>query len=171
MYFARLLQTTEEKHMKSVALLLSFLIALVAVAEEPKQTHRYVFGAGGGLSDSNTITMNYGVGFETLFYKGLGVNADLSYFAPVVSPISGVGMLCLNGSYHFNHKRDWSPYVTAGYSLFFREGAVSFINIGGGVQLPLESGHLLRLEFRDHIYGAFSENSGHSYGIRIGWTF
>jgi hypothetical protein len=159
--------------MKIVIVVLTLLITAVAVAEErfdPRQTYGYVFGGMGTTSGERLITMNSGAGFESLFYKRLGVSGELSYFAWLREPVHGLGIFCLNGSYHFDRNRKWSPFITAGYSLFFREGAANLFNIGGGVQLPLKPGHSLRLEFRDHIMSQSSENY-HYFGWRIGWTF
>ena len=155
-----------------LSMCLVIFVSCVAAAEEvPVISNRYgyVFGGLGATSDyEHFVTFNSGVGFEYRFYKGLGVNSEISYLAPIQLVLPGFGVWSINGSYHFDKGKS-TPFVTAGYSMFFREGYQHLFNIGGGVQRRLKSGHVLRLEVRDHILRDYE--TYHLYGFRVGWTF
>jgi hypothetical protein len=58
-----------------------------------------------------------------------------------------------NLSYHFlsgTKDRKLEPFVTAGYTLFFRAGTSTGVNLGGGVNVWLTEHAALRLEVRDN---------------------
>jgi hypothetical protein len=69
----------------------------------------------------------------------------------------GIGILSVNGGYHFNRARQskLSPFVTAGYSLAFREGHENLFNFGGGVTWWVASHIGIRAEFRDYVWPCY----------------
>jgi len=83
---------------------------------------------------------------------------------------NGIGMLSVNGSYHFNRNRKLSPFISGGYSMAFRSGAINLFNFGGGINYWFRDRIGLRLEFRDHVYSQYS-HSTHYLGGRIGCSF
>ncbi|HUQ93624.1 MAG TPA: hypothetical protein VM120_18225 [Bryobacteraceae bacterium] len=80
------------------------------------------------------------------------------------------GVLNVNGGYHFTTSRQdtkWDPFVTAGYTLFVRSGAVNGYNYGGGFVYWFKPHAGLRAEFRDQRFpqgSAFPE-------FRLGFSF
>ncbi|MCI0416982.1 hypothetical protein L0222_29795 [bacterium] len=149
---------------------LIFVDCLAAAEEVPelRNPYGYVFGGLTLPSEELFLTLNSGVGFEYLFYKGLGINSEISFLAPLEDLTFGIGLFSVNGSYHFGEGES-TPFLTAGYSLIFREGYANLFNIGGGFQRRLKSGHALRLEFRDHIMQNY--RTFHFLSFRVGWTF
>jgi hypothetical protein len=61
------------------------------------------------------------------------------------------------------------PFVTGGYTLFFRWGAANGFNFGGGVNYWLKDHIGLRFEVRDTVWT--SGGLIHYLGFRIGVTF
>jgi hypothetical protein len=62
-------------------------------------------------------------------------------------------VLSANGLYDFGRTRSAkiSPFLTAGYSLAFREGTANALNFGGGIHYWFARRFGLRMEFRDHV--------------------
>jgi hypothetical protein len=154
-----------------------FLLALVpglALGQSSDRRSGWGYGyggVGGTTGDFSDSFYNFGGGGEALIYKGFGVGADLGYVAPTGGISEGVGAFSVNGAYHFggrNPDRKVVPFVTGGYSLLFREGAVSGGNIGGGVQYWASDRLGMRFEVRNIIV---SSDSPHFVGLRVGLTF
>ena len=160
-----------------------FIFASSALAQEPNRSRGqgYFFFAL-GMGDNGPEGHQYqpdihlGAGGEGFIYKGLGVGAELGPFFPTKSgsPFSGwsdwaVGLGSANLSYHFlpdTIDRKFEPFVTAGYSLFFRAGTFNGYNGGGGVNVWMNKNVALRFEGRYH-----SAYYYHFAGFRIGMTF
>jgi len=123
--------------------------------------------------------VNTGFGGEVFVYKGLGVGAEAGYLAPdwSFSGNNGVGVVSLDGSYHFfgkkNHRRI-EPFVVGGYSLYYgdRTATESGFNFGGGVNWWFSRHAGLRLELReqDHIHDFHSQFT-RVVAFRVGMTF
>jgi len=64
---------------------------------------------------------------------------------------NGVGVVSLDGSYHFFNKKKIEPYVVGGYSPYYgdRTDTQNGFNIGGGMNLWVAKHAALRLEVRD----------------------
>jgi hypothetical protein len=131
--------------------------------------HGYAFFAPGGIGDSSTATGHVGVGGEGIFGNGLGIGAEIGYVKPINSRGDGIGLFSLNGAYHFKNASKVVPFVTGGYSGFFREGYANGFNFGGGVNYWLKERVGLRFEFRDQVPG--NTDLGHFYEFRFGVTF
>jgi len=148
-------------------------------AEEPETEHRaqgYAFFAPSGVFTKygHTGTVHFGGGGEALVYKGIGIGAELGYLAPWKYMGSGIGMLSVDGSYHFTRNRKVSPFITGGYSLAFRDGHINLVNFGGGMNWWVTDRFGLRLEFRDHLYRQtrmYPTQNVHYLGGRIGVAF
>jgi len=133
----------------------------------------YVFFAPGAVSPGGSASAHFGGGGEALVYKGLGVGGEIGYLTPWQSFSSGLGVLSADGSYHFlPRKRDAKvvPFVTGGYTLFFRSGSGNLFNFGGGINYWFRQRVGLRLEFRDHVWPS-SYQTEHYWGFRIGLAF
>lgn len=136
--------------------------------QKPLQGYAF-FSPGAILGDDSVSTMNFGGGLDALIYRGLGAGAEVSYLTPWSDIGNGIGLMSLNGAYHFNRKRKLSPFVTGGYTLAFRDGHANLVNFGGGVNYWFREGHGLRLEFRDHLQPQYANT--HYVSFRVGYTF
>jgi hypothetical protein len=129
----------------------------------------YIFFAPGTLVGSgHSIRLtHFGGGGEAIFYKGAGIGIEAGFVAPWRNFCAGLGILSLNGSYHFSRSKRLSPFVTGGYSLGVRNGYINLVNFGGGANYWFRDRLGLRLEFRDHVDRAHNQYvSG-----RIGLSF
>ena len=150
------------------------LTAGLAQAQTPlPQEHR-----GQGYGFAAPVASSYGAtgfqagfGGEGLVYKGLGVGGELSYLS-FSRFDNGVGVVSPNVSYHFsNVSKDgkWVPFVTGGYSLYFRNSTASGVNFGGGVTYWMKERVGLRFEVRDQVIAL--DGTGHFVGFRAGISF
>jgi hypothetical protein len=123
--------------------------------------------------------VNTGFGGEVFVYKGLGVGAEAGYLAPdwSFSGNNGVGVVSLDGLYHFLAKKNHhkiEPFVVGGYSLYYgdRRSFQNGFNFGGGMNWWFSKHAGLRLEFReqDHIHDFHSQFT-RVVAFRIGMTF
>lgn len=134
----------------------------------------YVFFAPGGASNSGftNSTIHVGGGGDIFVWKGLSAGAELGGIWPTEDIASIIGVLSVNGSYHFygSTPRKVVPFVTSGYTLLFREGADNAANVGGGVTWWFRDKAGLRLEFRDHIWSQ-RRSTVHLWQVRIGLSF
>ena len=155
-----------------------FCLVLISTfaAAQTTDGHRaqgYVFaGAGGTAPDGVGATLNFGVGGEGLIYKGLGAGGEIGYLTPARTPSDGFGILSANGSYHFINASSSGrlvPFVTGGYSFFFRSGFANGVNAGGGINYWFRERMGLRVEFRDQIVPG--GRAVHLVGVRIGLSF
>lgn len=151
------------------------LISGAAIAQTAKE-HRgqgYGFIAPGVVSDEGSAaTLHFGVGGEGLVYKGLGVGGEVGYLHPARGFSEGFGIASANGSYHFREASASGklvPFVTGGYSLFFRSDTANAVNFGGGINYWAGEHVGVRLEVRDHILTA--NGAAHYVGFRIGFAF
>ena len=160
-----------------------FIFASSVLAQEPNRSRGqgYFFFAL-GMGDSGPAGHTYqqnihvGAGGEGFIDKGLAIGAELGPLGPTKtgSPFLGwsdwvVGLGSANLSYHFlpdTIDRKFEPFVTAGYSMFFRHGIFNGYNVGGGVNLWVNKSAALRFEGRFH--SAYDHNFA---GFRIGMTF
>lgn len=140
----------------------------------------YVFFAPGlGNIGPNRANIHIGAGGEGFIYKGLAIGPEIGGVGPWSTKSSGaklggfgdwvVGLGSANLSYHLLPKtsdRKLEPFVTAGYSLFFRAGLSHGTNVGGGANVWLTKNIATRFEIR-------SQQSWrrHSVNFRMGVTF
>ena len=151
-----------------------FAISTLGQAQEiptPRALAHVSFGAGGAFAgDGAAAIMQVSGGGEGLIYKGLGAGEEIGYLFPRQAAGEGFGLLSTNGFYHFpsaGSLRSVIPFVTAGYSLAFRNGSANLVNFGGGVDWWASEHAGLRLEVRDHVWpGEFS--TPHFLTFRIG---
>jgi hypothetical protein len=134
----------------------------------------YWFVAPGGLTSSGTTAfdIHMGGGGELAIGKGFSAGIEAGAVGLRHDYTHSVqGVVSANGYYHFRPARDvrWDPFVTGGYSLFFRRGASNLGNFGGGVNYWFLRHVAFRLEFRDHVAGGGS--TVHYWGARFGLSF
>jgi hypothetical protein len=134
------------------------------------------FAPGVGNIGSGSANVHIGGGGEAFIYKVLGMGAEIGPVIPLSKPecgcvgrlYSAVGLGTANVSYHHwqSADRKLEPFVTAGYSLFFRAGLSHGFNAGAGANLWFSRKAALRLEVRDHHSWRRD-----SLSFRIGATF
>jgi hypothetical protein len=157
---------------------LLFMVPSLASAQNPDRRYRgqgYLFFAPGATSPA---TVHIGGGGEGFVYRGLGLGAEVGYGGEWGSfGSNGVGIGSADVSYHFptsaQHPKV-EPFVTAGYTLFFRAGTSSGVNLGGRVNIWLKEHAALRLEIRDNANGMGTRTPAgaqHFVAFRTGITF
>ena len=154
------------------AVLLALIAATAGYSQESYKGQGYIFYGPGRAPGGGTL-LQIGGGGEGFLYKGLGVGAELGYLYAPGEFTYGLGLLSLNGSYHLNRSRQaklW-PFVTAGYSLAFRDGHASLLNFGGGVTWWMAEHVGVRMEIRDYVWSECSCGPQHSPQAQIGVSF
>jgi hypothetical protein len=156
------------------ATFLIVLFPLVAAAQgsDYSKGHGYAYFAPGASSPSSEAYAHLGAGGEGFFTRNLGAGAELGYLTPMRSWSDGVATLSPNFVVRFrakdkNHKLE--PFVTGGYTLFFRCGTASGVNFGGGVNYWFNNNVGLRLEVRDNVRTQYA--TIHFVDFRVGVTF
>ncbi len=165
------------------ALLLVVSLSLAGAAQtaapKAKQTtnengygYGYIFAAPGGASSGGGGTLHIGGGGEGVSKNGAGIGEELAYLTPFESIGDGLGTFSVNGSYHFlksSKSGKLVPFVTGGYTGFFRGGYANGVNVGGGVNYWFKQRIGLRIEFRDNVL--IENGSAHFLNVRVGLTF
>jgi hypothetical protein len=172
----------KEEAMKGVLLAL-LLVALVpmwasAQASEYSKGHGYVYfapGLAGAQGETGMTTAHIGGGGEGFFTRNLGLGADVGYLAPFESFSDGIGTCSPNFVARFRAKNGGNkvePFVTGGYTLFFRSGMDNGVNFGGGVNYWFREHVGLRFELRDSaMIPGEGRATTHYAGLRIALTF
>jgi hypothetical protein len=151
---------------------------LLAVAQSERRGQIYVFGTAGSFDEAEGFNLGGGVGFEKLFYKGLGAGAELEGFWGPGSDGYGGLVFSANPSYHFKTSGSkLVPFVTGGFSAigicgggFFLCGGTGGFNLGGGIHYWTSPKRGLRMEFRDHVFNPGSDGV-QKLEMRIGLAF
>jgi hypothetical protein len=150
-------------------------LAFLALSLTPmaaQSSHGYIFFAPGGMSAAGQTnsTVQFGGGGELLLAKGLGLGAELGLLSPTGNLGGTVGVASGNAYYHLGSKRKIDPYITVGYSRFFRGNTANSPNFGVGVNLWLWRSLGMKVEFRDHLASPGGVTA-HWWGGRIGINF
>jgi len=160
-------------------LILSFtlLAPSMALAQHDSPNQWYLFGTVGGWTEvggrEGSVQIGAGIGYERLFFKGLGAGAEFQAFG-----FHEDGFLAsANVSYHLRNlgSRKFVPFGTIGVSLgglctYGCEGLGGY-NFGGGFTYWVKPNRGLRAEFRDHILGYDAHTNSQKYEIRLGFAF
>ncbi|MBL8175889.1 MAG: hypothetical protein JNK48_14530 [Bryobacterales bacterium] len=133
--------------------MISALGAAALSAQVPKG-QGYVYQAVGatGYDRWASVLGATGGGGEGVFWKGLGMGADLGVFYPYRYIHGAIGAAGISATYHFNAGREdtkWDPFLVGGYTLFFRSGTANGAHWGGGVTYWMHRRVGARVEFRD----------------------
>ena len=123
------------------------------------------------VSNYGDTGLQAGFGGEGMVYKGLGVGGEISYLN-LGGYTYGLGAVSPNASYHFRGlTKDGKvvPFVTGGYSLYFRNGVAHGLNFGGGVNYWFKERVGLRVEVRDQVLPF--DGTLHYVGFRAGISF
>jgi hypothetical protein len=153
--------------------LLVFCLAVPAQTAPTKERNGVGYGFAAPVSfHREGAGLQLGAGGEGLVYRGLGIGAEISIVTTPRAFREGIGLLSPNVSYHFRgvSKGDkWVPFVTGGYTLFFRSGVANGINFGGGVNYWLKERLGLRFEVRDQVLP--DDGAAHLVSFRAGISF
>lgn len=174
-----------KKRMKGLLSVASIAPVIIAVsisasAQEPNQSkgQGYFFCAAGVThgepfgTAATGGTVHFGGGVEGFVYKRLGVGVEIGVLGPWSEFNRVIGVASANLSYHFlpsPAERQLEPFVTGGYTLFFRSGTGNGVNVGAGVNMWLNRKVAIRFEVRDNASGSFN-SAIHLLGFRIGVT-
>ena len=74
-----------------------------------------------------------GLGGEYISRPGIGLGGDVAYLSALRDFGSGVGVVSLNGSYHFASRGTIDPFIKGGYTGFVAFGSAHGMNFGGGL--------------------------------------
>jgi hypothetical protein len=152
----------------------TLLAAALASAASAQSTTAYVFGAPGGVSGpaKTKATLQLGGGLEVALPKGFGAGVEAGAISPLHSwGDDTLGFFSPNGYYHFKHGKEQriDPFVTAGYTMFFRDGHINLFNFGGGANLWATRHFGARVEVRDQVDTQYQ--TVHYWGFRLGLAF
>jgi hypothetical protein len=125
-----------------------------------------------GVAASNGTTfgklLNPGLGADVTLYKGLAVGADVGYVGYYNNfRDDGFGLFSPNVTYHFVNSSNLVPFVTAGYSMSFRNGTANLGNYGAGFTYWFARRVGVRAEGRD----TRNDSGFHVTGARFGIAF
>ena len=162
--------------MKVLVSIAIVFLATSALAQAPKNDSTgqgYVFVAPGvgNIGPAREFgrksgSIHMGAGGEAFIYRGLGIGVEIGAVGPGSATVPQrsrstysfgfsdyvVGLGSANLSYHFlpsTTDRKLEPFLTAGYSLFFRAGISHGYNVGGGLNVWLDKTVGTRFEIRD----------------------
>ena len=152
--------------------LLGSLLALECVAlgeENERKAWGYGFAAVGaaywpGYGGEGMV--HFGGGGEGLLAGGLGAAFELGYLSSFDG--HGIGVLSPGVIYAFNREKKTVPFVTGGYTLFFRSGTAHGVFFGGGVNKWIGDRWGIRIEGRDQVY---VEGNTHFLEARVAFIF
>ena len=147
----------------TIAFLVAWPLSAAAQGMEHRPAQGYVFFAPGVATGPSAATIHFGGGGERFLYRGLSAGVEVGYMALWSQSSDGQGVGMANASYHFRPRgttRPVEPFVTGGYTLFFRHGTASGGNFGGGLNFWLASRAALRIEARAPSIGMQSRFGG-----------
>ncbi len=161
-----------------ILVLVSLPLLAAAQGTDYSRGHGYAYfapGFRGVVRQTGMAMAHLGGGGEGFFTKNLGLGADVGYLAPFEAFSDGIGTFSPNFVARFRAKNDENklePFVTGGYTLFFRQGTDNGVNFGGGVNWWFKERVGLRFELRDNMMiQSLEDPKIHFVGIRIGLTF
>jgi hypothetical protein len=161
--------------MKIALCLLAFAL-LCAGTASAQNTRGFVYFAPGaettlGKLGETNHAYGLGGGAELLLGAHFGVGAEIGAVVPGQGTASNtIGIISTNGYGHLWRDRNLDPFVTAGYSILFRDFAANGVNFGAGTNYWFRENVGLLLEGRDH-FATIQGASTHIWEFRIGLTF
>jgi hypothetical protein len=153
---------------------IAFLLLAICGVAAAQSSSGYVYFAPGGITTSGQTAMTFqmGVGGDFVTGKGIGLGVEIGAVGPRQNFISGaLGVLSPNPSYHFmrGKQRKIDPYITGGYTMFFRGAIENLFDFGAGANYWFASKVGLKVEFRDQVYT--QAMTAQFWGLRLGLAF
>ena len=138
--------------MKRILLFAVVLAVPLAAQEVQQRVQGYgYFGLMGSDNVTFGKTLNPGLGAEIFVYKGLAASFDAGYAGYYNNfRADGFGLFSPDVSYHFKNSTRVEPFLSAGYTLGFRDSTVNMGNYGGGLICWFSKHAGFRMEARDH---------------------
>jgi hypothetical protein len=161
-------------HTHRFVLLVALLLFVTVATQAQSNSHGYLLAAPGGTSSNGTGggTLHIAGGADGVFTNGASVGAEVGYLLPFRDTSSGLGLFSVNGGYHFLKSGSKTvPFITGGYTGFFRSGYANGVNFGGGVNYWFKERMGLRVEFRDNVALFDSSYNVHFLNVRVGLAF
>jgi len=135
------------------------LLSPVSLAQEIKEARSWTYLFGGvGPCNHGVPYFHTGGGGEGLVAGGFGFGAELGYLAFMEAPGRDIGLLSPGVVYNFSRGKKTMPFVTGGYTLFFRRGVAHGFYFGGGVNRWIGEHLGIKIEGRNQMMPACSEN-------------
>jgi len=163
--------------MKIHSYIFLFFLFFSCGAGRAQETRKYFFLAPGaqttlGAGGHTSRAYGAGGGGELSLAPHLGVAFEIGTIIPVQGKTSNtiVGIFSTNGDYHWFTKKTFDPFITAGYSLIFRNFSANAVNFGLGTNYWFGDDIGLLVEARDH-YGKVQGVFTHLWEVRVGLTF
>lgn len=123
-------------------------------AAQPQQGRGAVaaYAAGGAVTDGDNGEgfWQFGGGGEYVFSNGLGVGIDVGVVTAGGFD-AAAGVFSAGPLFEFKPDRKTAPFLTGGYTLFFREGTANAFHFGGGVRHWFGNRFGMRFEVRDEV--------------------
>jgi hypothetical protein len=161
--------------MGTVLLIGLFPLAAVAQGYNSAKQDAFFYVAPGvrtGLHTDTVMATQVGGGVEGFVTPNLGAELDMGGLKP--SDSIWLGTLSANMVARFRVKGDANgvePFITGGYTLFFRSGTANGYNFGGGVNYWFSRHVGLRLEGRDSVWVNAGAPDLNFVGFRVGLSF
>ena len=108
------------------------------------------FGAAYEPGSGGEGTVHFGVGGDATLLAGFGSTVEIGYLTTVDG--YGFGIFAPGVVYAFNRDRNTVPFVTAGYTLFFRASTAQGYFFGGGINHWIGDHWGIRVEGRDQVW-------------------
>jgi hypothetical protein len=152
----------------------AFLMLTICGIAAAQSSSGYVYFAPGGatVSGQTAMTFQMGAGGDFILGKGIGLGAEIGAVGPRQNfGMGALGVLSPDLSYHFvrGKERTIDPYITGGYTMFFRGAIENLFNFGVGTNCWFASKVGLKVEFRDQVYT--QGGTAQFWGLRLGVAF
>jgi len=154
----------------AAALLSMCAFTAAETIEEDMRAQPYFYTALGAFPSGSggSSTWGIGAGMDFLMRGGFGLGGEVVGFG---NQNYGFAIAALNASYHFAPSgQQLSPFVKVGFGTGGEVGygGVSFVNVGGGVNLWKLSGAAIRIEALDRFP---TQGGAHHVSVQLGLTF
>jgi len=136
-------------------IVVTVLLMLPAAAQnERKEGWGYGFFGGGVTTEGShsESLIHYGAGVEALLASGFGVGVEIGTMNWGGGFTDGIGVFSPGVVYAFNTDQKIIPFITGGYTLFFRDGTLNGAFFGGGANFLIGDRWGIRVEGRDQIW-------------------
>jgi hypothetical protein len=125
----------------------------------------YGFMSPGFTNDpEKTALWELGAGYEWLAAKSLGIRGDGAVMVAGVEGVDFAFPITLNASWHFRRallaERQWTPFITGGYTRGGFSQSSNMFNIGGGINSWTAGCCGFRFEILHHMSGCAASGPG-----------
>jgi hypothetical protein len=142
--------------MIAVMILISGIVTGPLLGQEETRAWGQFFGGFGAITGdgSSQGVVHVGGGGEALLAGGGGITGEIGYLSNYRDFSGGIGVFSVGGIYAFSRDRKTVPFVSGGYTLFFRSGTENGFFFGGGFNRWIGEGWGIRIEGRDQVFAS-----------------